>query len=1027
MKKNFCRRVASLLMALILCVGFVPPVQAAGTYSKSQLDSLLAEWNNGEYAQNQYKSYGGAIQCAAFTRFLFDRLWGHYDREGEAKNYLMPYGYDDIPCSTEAELMSYLKNYAKPGDSFRISQAASDDCPTHIMHLYDIDASGNLHIYESNFEGNSRNKARYKVLTLKDLVQTQTALASVYDNGSFSRPVYLTIIHASNNTATQFSSSCAHNYAFSKADNDVVCSKCKKAYSLPELTYAPAYKRISAVNKDSKTAPAHVKPYGDAKINEEHRYKLGETVFVLGYLTNYYGNTWYKLATGEWVTGDYLGEHYHITNSKGFCDLCLSWVNVVTMNPTTISLANGKTSVPVHFAPYGASLKWTQYGSTVTVNGKAVNKHGNIWYRTTEGAWVFSDYLHIPEQTGRVKNVSGGLALNDAPASSPNNSRELASVPAGSMITIYPNEASGKWTSAYYNGQVGYVYGTYITVEDAYRGIAAPSFEEPGLDIDSSSTATPAPAPTPSPAPSTVSVSVLAPTDPEYTKMISVSDYSATVVANIRKSAGSKVTACGLWLYDENGNLIKKHTENISNVGDNNTNFHCWYDIFSEVGVTLASRTTYQYRFFVVVNGTTYQGDLYSFTTTGPTPVIPPEPAPAPSVYRMTLDANGGICSVSYKDISANTAIGTLPVPTRNGYTFNGWYTAAESGVSISESTRYDFNGNTTVYAHWTPNKYRLTLEPNGGTATVPYKDITFDTVIGTLTPPTRDGYTFDGWYSAAEGGNPIRETMRYNADFNVTIYAHWKPNTYRLTLNPNGGTTTAPYKDIVFDTTIGTLTAPTRTGYTFAGWYSAAEGGNPIRETMRYNAPFDVTIYAHWNNAAPVLNPFTDVPKGTYYHDAVLWAKLNNVTGGTSATTFSPDIICTRSQVVTFLWSSQGKPEPKTKVNPFVDVKESDWFYKPVLWAVEQGITSGTSATTFSPNTNCTTGQVLTFLWASNGKPAAVTTDTAWYAKAVAWANNAGLLGNMGPFSAANLSPRSEIVTYLYRNAGSPSITTTN
>lgn len=163
--------------------------------------------------------------------------------------------------------------------------------------------------------------------------------------------------------------------------------------------------------------------------------------------------------------------------------------------------------------------------------------------------------------------------------------------------------------------------------------------------------------------------------------------------------------------------------------------------------------------------------------------------------------------------------------------------------------------------------------------------------------------------------------------------------------------------------------------------------------------------------------NPFVDISSKDYYYDAVLWGVEQGVTSGTSATTFSPNLICTRSQVVTFLWSSQGKPEPTTKVNPFKDVKKSDWFYKPVLWAVEQGITSGTSATTFSPNATCTTGQVLTFLWASNGKPVAVTSDNAWYSTAVAWANNAGLLGNMGAFSPVNPSPRAEIITYLYRN----------
>lgn len=173
----------------------------------------------------------------------------------------------------------------------------------------------------------------------------------------------------------------------------------------------------------------------------------------------------------------------------------------------------------------------------------------------------------------------------------------------------------------------------------------------------------------------------------------------------------------------------------------------------------------------------------------------------------------------------------------------------------------------------------------------------------------------------------------------------------------------------------------------------------------------------------AASTNPFTDVPYGAYYHDAVIWAKDNNITGGTSATTFSPSATCTRGQVVTFLWRAQGQPEPKSANNPFSDVKARDYYYKPVLWAVEKGITGGTSATTFSPNATCTSAQVVTFLYRANGSPASAGADSPYYAKAVAWAADKGLLDNMGGFNAENPSPRADIVTYLYRNAGSPKV----
>ncbi len=117
---------------------------------------------------------------------------------------------------------------------------------------------------------------------------------------------------------------------------------------------------------------------------------------------------------------------------------------------------------------------------------------------------------------------------------------------------------------------------------------------------------------------------------------------------------------------------------------------------------------------------------------------------------------------------------------------------------------------------------------------------------------------------------------------------------------------------------------------------------------------------------------PFSDVPADAYYHDAVAWAYGHEpqITDGTSATTFSPDKTCTRGQVVTFLWRAAGCPEPEATENPFADVSESDYFYKPVLWAVEKGITDGTTPTTFSPGSTCKNSHILTFIYRAVGEP---------------------------------------------------------
>jgi hypothetical protein len=117
------------------------------------------------------------------------------------------------------------------------------------------------------------------------------------------------------------------------------------------------------------------------------------------------------------------------------------------------------------------------------------------------------------------------------------------------------------------------------------------------------------------------------------------------------------------------------------------------------------------------------------------------------------------------------------------------------------------------------------------------------------------------------------------------------------------------------------------------------------------------------------LANPFSDVTTDAYYYKPVLWALSNNITSGASDTTFSPNAFCTRAQAVTFLWRAQGCPEPAGSASPFADVTVDDYFYKAVLWAVENNITSGTSDTTFSPDDTCTRAQMVTFLYHDSEK----------------------------------------------------------
>jgi len=169
-------------------------------------------------------------------------------------------------------------------------------------------------------------------------------------------------------------------------------------------------------------------------------------------------------------------------------------------------------------------------------------------------------------------------------------------------------------------------------------------------------------------------------------------------------------------------------------------------------------------------------------------------------------------------------------------------------------------------------------------------------------------------------------------------------------------------------------------------------------------------------NHSGATDKEFADVPRSAYYMPAVYWAKGEGVTTGRTETTFDPNATCTRGEVATFLWRAMGQPEPKTKENPFTDISESDYYYKPILWAVEQGITNGISDTTFSPNQTCSNAHIITFLWRAMKSPGKTGMDP-WYADAENWAKGQALLEQTA--AAANISGnclRGDVVTFLYR-----------
>ena len=253
----------------------------------------------------------------------------------------------------------------------------------------------------------------------------------------------------------------------------------------------------------------------------------------------------------------------------------------------------------------------------------------------------------------------------------------------------------------------------------------------------------------------------------------------------------------------------------------------------------------------------------------------------------------------------------------------------------------------------------------------------------------------------------------------------------YTITVkDAQNGDVTTDRKSASAGTTV-TITVKPDSGYVLDDLTVTDSKGNDIKLTGKGGGKYTftmpsgkATVEASFTPAKSE-NPFTDVPSGAYYEDAVAWAVNNGITGGTSATTFAPDGFCTRAQAVTFLWRAAGSPAPKSTAMPFTDVPAGSYYYDAVLWAIENGVTKGTSDTTFSPNANCSRGQIVTFLWRSQKSPDAAAANpftdvaaNAYYTSAVLWAVEKSITGGT---SATTFSPsanctRAQIVTFIYR-----------
>ena len=413
---------------------------------------------------------------------------------------------------------------------------------------------------------------------------------------------------------------------------------------------------------------------------------------------------------------------------------------------------------------------------------------------------------------------------------------------------------------------------------------------------------------------------------------------------------------------------------------------------------------------------------------------------PAPTEHTVTVTSDGnGTASASPAKAVAGAEI-TLSATPKTGYHFKEWQVISGS-VTIKDNKFIMPNDNVEVKAIFekdappAPTEFTITFDGNGGTPSVDSMTTT-NQKLTSLPSASRSGsYSFDGWYTEESGGTKITTDTEFPAD--TTVYAHWTYtggggssgySYYTIKATAGAGGSISPSGNVsVREGRDQTFTITPDKGYAVANVKIDGKSIGAVKSYTFENVSRTHTIEVIFMkaNGNPQTGVFVDVATGSYYEDAVDWAVENGITQGTDDTHFSPDGICTRAQAVTFLWRAAGSPKPETRTMPFTDVPVGSYYYDAVLWAVENGITKGTSDTTFSPNMICTRAQIVTFLWRSEKSPAAGTANpfadvksTAYYAGAVLWAVKENITKGT---TSTTFSPnadctRAQIVTFLWR-----------
>ena len=453
--------------------------------------------------------------------------------------------------------------------------------------------------------------------------------------------------------------------------------------------------------------------------------------------------------------------------------------------------------------------------------------------------------------------------------------------------------------------------------------------------------------------------------------------------------------------------------------------------------------------------------------TTVAAPVIAPEGGYFTSDPHVTISCPTDGATIYY------TTDGTTPTASSTNYTNTPQITLSTTGKTTIKAIAVKDNNKTSdvVTAEFTPraageevtkvaldvavDTHNMTTKVGNTeklTATVQYEKKTTSGVTVTWLSDNPDVATVaqDGTITAKSVGKArvtaavVENGVTYSDFCDVIVEArpssshHSSSSTTYYYVNAvvsgEGGSVAAGTKRASRGTTV-TVTATAASGYQVAQVSAVDKDGKTVSLTDKGDGVYtfvmpaskvDVTARFAQVQKPEEKDPYGDVSKDSYYYDAVKWAAETGVTTGVGDGLFAPEWVCTRGQIVTFLWRASGSPAPKATELPFTDVAADAYYAQAVLWAVEKGITNGTSETTFSPDQTCTRAHAVAFLYRMSGSPAAagstfsdVAAD-AYYSTAVAWAVEKGITnGTSGTtFSPDDTCTRGQIVTFLYRLA---------